>query len=52
MGKLTQYFDYLNRKPEDFSLDFVKSNYTHIEITPELKKLRKTLKWYKKPIKK
>jgi len=33
-------------------LDFVKSNYTYIEITPKLKELRRKLKWYKKPNKK
>jgi len=47
MGKLTQYLDYMGRKPEDFSLDFVKFNYNHIEITPELKKIRKREKWYR-----
>lgn len=52
MGRITQLFDYLKRDPAEFGKDFVLSNYTHIEITPELKKLRKTLKWYRKPNKK
>lgn len=47
MGKLTQYLDYLNRPPDKFSLDFVISKYTHIEITYALKQLRKRLKWFK-----
>ena len=47
MGRLTQAFYYLTRKPGDYSMD-IESTYTHLEITPELKKLRKELKWYKK----
>ena len=47
MGKLTQYLDYLNRPSEDLSTDFIKSNYTHIEITEQLKQLKKDLKWHK-----
>ena len=47
MGKLTQYFDYLNRPSEDISADFIKSNYTHIEITGGLKQLKKDLQWHK-----
>ena len=48
MGRLTQFLDYMNRPSDEFSLDFVKSCYTHIEITPKLKELRKKLKWHKK----
>jgi hypothetical protein len=47
MGRLAQAFDYMNRKPSDFSLDFVKFNYTHFSITPELKKLRRAKLWYR-----
>ena len=46
MGRLTQYMDYLNRKPENLDQRFIKFNYTHITITPELKKLRRKLKLY------
>jgi len=46
MGRLTQYFDYLNRKPENLDQRFIRFNYTHIKITPELKKLRRKLKLY------
>lgn len=46
MGRLTQFNDYLHRRPEDFSIDFVVFNYTHFKITPEAKKLRRELKLY------
>ena len=48
MGSLTQKFDYLTRKPEDFYPDIGKELYTHFQITPELKKLRRRLKLYEK----
>lgn len=47
MGRATQFFDYLNRKPENLNSEFKKFNYTHLRITPELKKLRRKLKLYK-----
>ena len=48
MGKLTEYFDYLNREPKTLTSDFIAFNYTHISIGPEEKKLRRELKLYKK----
>ena len=43
---MTQFFDYLKRKPENLDTEFIKFNYTHFRITPELKKLRRKLKLY------
>ena len=48
MGKMTQYFDYLTRKPSDFYPEIVYGPYSHITITPEMKVVRRKLKWYKK----
>jgi hypothetical protein len=47
MGRVTQILDYLSRPSDMLSADFIKANYTHIEITPSLKELRKSLKWYR-----
>ena len=47
MGRATQFFDYLKRNPKDLDTEFIKFNYTHFKITPELKKLRRKLKLYK-----
>lgn len=47
MGRATQFFDYLTRQPQDFTLDFVKAHYTHLEITPAIKKIRRKLKLWK-----
>ena len=47
MGRATQFFDYLKRKPEELDTGFILFNYTHLKITPELKKLRRKLKLYK-----
>jgi len=41
MGRVTQLYDYLNRDPKDLTPDFIKANYTHLEITPGLKEKRK-----------
>jgi len=46
MGRATQYFDYLTRKPEDFSLEIV-DRYTHFTISERAKKIRRELKLYK-----
>jgi hypothetical protein len=46
MGKLTQYIDFLTRESDDMSADFIKANYTHIEITDELRAIRRREKWY------
>ena len=43
MARLTQIMDYLTRKPEDFSLQFVKEHYTHFSIDHDLKTLRRKL---------
>lgn len=40
MGRATQFFDYLKRKPEELTSQFERFNYSHIRITPEIKKLR------------
>ena len=48
MGKLTECFDYLAREPKTLTNDFISFNYTHINIGPEEKKLRRELKLYKK----
>ena len=47
MGRATQFFDYLNRKPEELTGQCERFNYSHIRITQELKKLRRELKLYK-----
>ena len=47
MGRVTQFLDYLSRPSELLTADFIKGNYTHIDITEETKKLRGELKWYK-----
>lgn len=47
MGRLTEFLDYMSRKSEDFSSDFIKANYTHFTITEEDKEIRKREKWYK-----
>jgi DhnA family fructose-bisphosphate aldolase class Ia len=47
MGRVTQILDYLSRPSDKLGADFIKANYTHIEITPSLKELRKNLKWYR-----
>jgi hypothetical protein len=48
MSRLTQIIDYLNREPKELNLDYIKSNYTHLTISDELKKIRKEKKLYKK----
>ena len=47
MGTLTQVEDYLRRKPLELTQEFIKENYSHITISPELKKLRRELKLYR-----
>ncbi len=39
MGRLTDYFAFLNAEPKDLQL--VKFNLSHLEITPELMKERR-----------
>ena len=46
MGRATQIMDYLTRPPEDYDLRFALFHYTHFTITPELQKIRITLKLY------
>jgi hypothetical protein len=41
MSRLRQWFDYVSRDPDQFSIDFVKHNYTHFTITPESRKVRR-----------
>lgn len=48
MGKLTQYLDYLNRPSANLSHDEIVTKYTHIEVTEELKRLRRRLSWFKR----
>ena len=46
MGRMSQYFDYLSRQPEDFYKEISAYKYTHISLTPDVKKLRKSLRWW------
>lgn len=38
MGRATEYFDYINREKKDMLEDHF---YTHLTITPEIKKARR-----------
>lgn len=40
MGRITEYFDYINQ-PKEISVEYDMLNYTHITVTDDLKKLRK-----------
>lgn len=42
MSRMTQAIAYINS--ESISTDWIKTNLTHIEVTPELKDLRKRIK--------
>lgn len=46
MGRATQIMDYLTRPPEVIDQRFMLFHYTHIDITPQLQKIRVTLKLY------
>ena len=39
-------YDYMNRKPEDFSKELVDGHYTHFTIDYNAKKIRGKEKWY------
>lgn len=41
MGRATQFFDYINREPDKFSIDLIKFHYTHFEITGVSKAVRR-----------
>ena len=41
MGRVTQFLDFINRDPKDFSTDLIAGQYTHVQITEEMKKVRK-----------
>ena len=46
MGRITQMYDYMNRKPEDFSKELVVGHYTHFTIDYNSKKIRRSERWY------
>ena len=47
MGKLSEYYDYLQRDPSDIDYRFIRFTYSHITVGEAEKKLRRQLRWYK-----
>ena len=49
MGKMTEYFDYLKKDPNDLTRRYIAFNYFHIDIGENEKAVRRDLKLYNDP---
>ena len=48
MGRVAQFIDFLTRNPNNFKDFSIKVHYTHLEITPRMREMRRKFKFWKK----